>query len=302
MAKNIKIDDATKKQRDKRNIIHTVLSVLVIIVMFRQFFMGNYSNVFTCLLTIVLFTIPTVADRTLNIKLPIVLEALIMFFIFSAEILGEIQSFYTIIPFWDTLLHTINGFMMAAIGFAMIDILNQSPNFHMNLSPIFVAFIAFCFSMTIGVIWEFFEYLMDQFFLTDMQKDWLMKDVSSVLLNPSGLNDPIVIRDVTKTVITGTIDGVEQDWVINGAYLDVGIVDTMKDMIVNCVGVVVFSIFGFFYISNRGKGRVVSSFIPKLKTKEEIRETEEMLKARKEENEKKHEAKINRKKLKRKSK
>lgn len=302
MAKNIKIDDATKKQRDKCNIIHTVLSVLVIIVMFRQFFMGNYSNVFTCLLTIVLFTIPTVADRTLNIKLPIVLEALIMFFIFSAEILGEIQSFYTIIPFWDTLLHTINGFMMAAIGFAMIDILNQSPNFHMNLSPIFVAFIAFCFSMTIGVIWEFFEYLMDQFFLTDMQKDWLMKDVSSVLLNPSGLNDPIVIRDVTKTVITGTIDGVEQDWVINGAYLDVGIVDTMKDMIVNCVGAVVFSIFGFFYISNRGKGRVVSSFIPKLKTKEEIRETEEMLKARKEENEKKHEAKINRKKLKRKSK
>lgn len=302
MAKNIKIDDATKKQRDKRNIIHTVLSVLVIIVMFRQFFMGNYSNVFTCLLTIVLFTIPTVADRTLNIKLTIVLEALIMFFIFSAEILGEIQSFYTIIPFWDTLLHTINGFMMAAIGFAMIDILNQSPNFHMNLSPIFVAFIAFCFSMTIGVIWEFFEYLMDQFFLTDMQKDWLMKDVSSVLLNPSGLNDPIVIRDVTKTVITGTIDGVEQDWVINGAYLDVGIVDTMKDMIVNCVGAVVFSIFGFFYISNRGKGRVVSSFIPKLKTKEEIRETEEMLKARKEENEKKHEAKINRKKLKRKSK
>ena len=302
MAKNIKIDDATKKQRDKRNIIHTVLSVLVIIVMFRQFFMGNYSNVFTCLLTIVLFTIPTVADRTLNIKLPIVLEALIMFFIFSAEILGEIQSFYTIIPFWDTLLHTINGFMMAAIGFAMIDILNQSPNFHMNLSPIFVAFIAFCFSMTIGVIWEFFEYLIDQFFLTDMQKDWLMKDVSSVLLNPSGLNDPIVIRDVTKTVITGTIDGVEQDWVINGAYLDVGIVDTMKDMIVNCVGAVVFSIFGFFYISNRGKGRVVSSFIPKLKTKEEIRETEEMLKARKEENEKKHEAKINRKKLKRKSK
>ncbi len=225
-----------------------------------------------------------------------------MFLIFSAEILGEIQSFYTIIPFWDTLLHTINGFMMAAIGFAMIDILNQSPNFHMNLSPIFVAFIAFCFSMTIGVIWEFFEYLMDQFFLTDMQKDWLMKDVSSVLLNPSGLNDPIVIRDVTKTVITGTIDGVEQDWVINGAYLDVGIVDTMKDMIVNCVGAVVFSIFGFFYISNRGKGRVVSSFIPKLKTKEEIRETEEMLKARKEENEKKHEAKINRKKLKRKSK
>ena len=111
-----------------------------------------------------------------------------MFFIFSAEILGEIQSFYTIIPLWDTILHTINGFMMAAIGFAMIDILNQDPHFHINMSPLFVAFVAFCFSMTIGVIWEFFEYGMDQFFLTDMQKDWYVPNISSVLLNPSAVS------------------------------------------------------------------------------------------------------------------
>ncbi len=83
---------------------------------------------------------------------------------------------------------------MAAIGFAMIDILNQDPHFHINMSPLFVAFVAFCFSMTIGVIWEFFEYGMDQFFLTDMQKDWYVPNISSVLLNPSGLNDPIIIK------------------------------------------------------------------------------------------------------------
>ena len=172
--------------------------------------MENYANVFTCVLTLILFMIPSFVDRKLNIKLPIALEAVIMFFIFSAEILGEIQSFYTIIPLWDTILHTINGFMMAAIGFAMIDILNQDPHFHINMSPLFVAFVAFCFSMTIGVIWEFFEYGMDQFFLTDMQKDWYVPNISSVLLNPSGLNDPIIIKDITKTVISGTINGVPQ--------------------------------------------------------------------------------------------
>ena len=276
-------DVSLKKKRDKRKIIHTILSILVILVMVRQFFMENYANVFTCVLTLILFMIPSFVDRKLNIKLPIALEAVIMFFIFSAEILGEIQSFYTIIPLWDTILHTINGFMMAAIGFAMIDILNQDPHFHINMSPLFVAFVAFCFSMTIGVIWEFFEYGMDQFFLTDMQKDWYVPNISSVLLNPSGLNDPIIIKDITKTVISGTINGVPQDYAITGSYLDIGLIDTMKYMLVNCLGAIIFSIFGFFYIRTRGKGKVASSFIPQLKTEEEIEATEAMLRARKDE-------------------
>lgn len=287
-----KLTDMSKPQKLKqRQIIHLVLSILVVIVMIRQFFLGNYNNVFVCVMTLVLFMIPAFVDRHLNIRLPLALEAVIMFFIFAAEILGEIQSFYTIIPYWDTILHTINGFMMAAIGFAMIDILNQDPHFHINLSPLFVAFVAFCFSMTIGVLWEFFEYTADQFFLTDMQKDWLVGNVSSVLINPSGLNDPILIKDVTKTVISGTIDGVPQDWVINNAYLDLGLIDTMKDLIVNCIGAVVFSVIGLIYIKNRGKNRFVASFIPQLKTEEEIEATEAALKAQKEELAKKRERK-----------
>ncbi len=279
------LNDAEKKKKsDKRKIIHVVLSVLVILVMIRQFFMGNYSNVFTCILTILLFTIPTFVDHRLNIKMPILLEVIILFFIFAAEIMGEIQSFYTIIPLWDTILHTINGFIMAAIGFAMIDILNQSPRIHITMSPWFVAFVTFCFSMTIGVLWEFFEYGMDQIFLTDMQKDWMVHDIASVLLNPSGLNDPITIKDVTRTVISGTIDGIPRDWVIDGAYLDVGLIDTMKDLIVNCIGAIVFSIFGFLYIKTRGKGRLVTSLIPKLKTREEIMETQLMLNSKKKKN------------------
>lgn len=268
--------EASEKAK-KRIGIHGVLSILVLLVLVRQFMMGNWHNVFICLLTILLFMIPTIVDRRFNIKMPALLEGVILFFIFSAEILGEIQSFYTIIPIWDTMLHTINGFIMAAIGFAMIDILNRSPNIHINMSPWFVAFVTFCFSMTTGVLWEFFEFSMDYFTLTDMQKDWLVPSVSSVLINPSGLNDPIIIEDITKTVISGTINGIPQDWTINGAYLDIGIIDTMKDLLVNCLGAVVFSIFGFLYIKTRGKGHIVTSLIPKLKTEQEIKDAEETL-------------------------
>ncbi len=287
MNKNTERETSVKKKSDKRKMLHVVLSVLVVLVMIRQFFMGNYSHVFTCVLTILLFTIPTFVDRHLNIKMPILLEVIILFFIFAAEIMGEIQSFYTLIPMWDTILHTINGFIMAAIGFALIDILNQSPRIHITMSPWFVAFVTFCFSMTIGVLWEFFEYSMDQIFMTDMQKDWLVHNISSVLINPSGLNEPIIIKDVTRTVISGTINGAPQDWVVDGAYLDVGIIDTMKDLIVNCIGAVVFSIFGFLYIKTRGKGRIVTSLIPKLKTHEEIEQTRLELSERKKKKEKK---------------
>jgi len=285
MDNNKKMSDYTeiykKNKVRQRKIIHGILAVFVVLVMLRQFFMGNYNNVFVCVMTLVLFMIPSFVDRKLKIHLPLTLEAVIMFFIFAAEILGEIQSFYTIIPYWDTLLHTINGFMMAAIGFAMIDILNQDPHFHINMSPLFVAFVAFCFSMTIGVLWEFFEYTADRFFLTDMQKDWYVNNISSVLINPSGLNTPIVIKDITKTVINGTINGVPQEWVIDNGYLDVGIIDTMKDLIVNCVGAVIFSIFGLIYIKNRGKSVVAASFIPQLKTEAEIEMTQALLEEQK---------------------
>jgi len=170
------------------------------------------------------------------------------------------------------MLHTINGFLMAAIGFALIDILNNSPKFHFNMSPLFVAFVAFCFSMTVGVVWEFFEFSMDYFTLTDMQKDRMIADISSVLLNPTGLNDEIVIKGIESTTLTLS-DG--STYLIQGGYLDIGIIDTMKDLLVNLVGAVVFSVIGYFYIIGRNKGVFAKKFIPQLKEKETEKAEEE---------------------------
>ena len=249
--------------RRKRNVtaVYLLLRFAVILIMIAQFFNGNFENVFLCLLTLVLLMLPTMIERSLMIDLPNTLEIIIMLFIFAAEMLGEIQAFYTTYQGWDTMLHTLNGFLCAAIGFSLVDMLNRHERFSLSLSPVFMAIVAFCFSMTIGVLWEFFECAMDQLFLLDMQKDSIMHSISSVMLDPTGGTTPVIIRDITDVIV---VAGGEEIPLGLGGYLDVGILDTMKDLAVNFVGAVIFSFIGYFYVKNRGRGWFARRFIPRV--------------------------------------
>ena len=242
-------------------VVYVVLRMLVILMMVLQIFNKNYENVFLCILTLLLLFVPSFIQINLKIELPTALEITILIFIFAAEILGEIQAYYIRFPFWDTALHTINGFLAAAIGFALVDILNRSKKFSIQLSPVFVAIVAFCFSMTIGVLWEFFECSMDLFFGLDMQKDTIVHSIHSVMLDPAGANTPVEIDNITDVVVNGQSLGL-------GGYLDIGLLDTMKDLFVNFIGAVVFSTIGYFYVKNRGKGRFAKRFIPRLKSQD----------------------------------
>lgn len=246
--------------------VYIVLRFLVILSMILQILHQNWSNVFLCLLTLVLFTIPYFIDRAFKVTLPNALEIIIFLFIYAAEILGELQNFYGLFKHWDTVLHTINGFLCAAVGFSMIDILNRSDKFHIQLAPLFVALVAFCFSMTIGVLWEFFEYGADTFLKTDMQKDRIVQEISTVTLHPEGKNEPVVIEGIQDTVIQ-YIDknGNPTEAIIDGGYLDIGINDTMKDLLVNFIGAVVFSIIGMLYIRNRDGYKFAENFIPRIR-------------------------------------
>ena len=244
------------EKKKKKTGIELVLISLVVLSIVRQFFLGSYHNMFLGILTLILFMVPQLIENMVGVTIPAGLKGVILIFIFSAEILGEINAFYIKIPIWDTILHTTNGFLMAAIGFALIDLFNRSEKFSIKMSPYFVAFVAFCFSMTVGVVWEFFEFSMDWFFHTDMQKDWILPTISSVKLDPLGANNPIQVT-VESLVVNG------EEWNFGG-YLDIGIVDTMKDLIVNFVGAVVFSIIGIIYLKQRGKGKLASSLIPQV--------------------------------------
>ena len=255
------------KARKNRTKIQMVLTLIVVFSVIRQFFLGNYHNMFLGILTLILFMVPQFLDKKLSVTIPVGLETVILIFIFSAEILGEINAFYVKIPIWDSILHTTNGFLMAAIGFALIDLFNRSEKFSIKMSPYFVAFFAFCFSMTVGVLWEFFEFSMDQFFGLDMQKDWIVTAINSVKLNPTGANVPIHV-DVQSIVING------EQWNLGG-YLDIGLIDTMKDLIVNFIGAVVFSIIGILYLKNRERGKLAASLIPQVRNEDKIEAEDE---------------------------
>lgn len=256
--KNIK--EAYKENRKGVLVVYLLLRFLVILVMVRQIFLHNYWNAFLCILVLIQFLIPYFITKKLKIELPSIFEIIILLFIFSSEVLGEIQNFYGVFKHFDTVLHTLNGFLCAAVGFSLIDLCNNNSE-KFNLSPLYLTIVAFCFSMTIGVLWEFLEYSIDKVMLSDMQKDKLVTKISSVYLNPEGKNKAIVIDDINRTIIY-TSDG---ETIIDGGYLDLGLNDTMKDLIVNFVGAVVFSIFGYLYVINRDKYKIAEKFMPKKK-------------------------------------
>ena len=242
-------------------IVYLTLRALVIVMLILQLWNRNFENVFLCALTLILLVMPSLIQVTFKVELPTTLEIIILIFIFAAEILGEISEFYLVFPFWDVVLHTLNGFLAAAIGFSMVDLLNRSEKAVFHLSPLFTAIVAFCFSMTIGVIWEFFEFFMDQVMGYDMQKDTVIHIIRSVTLDPAGRNVPYVIGNITETAVNGQELGL-------GGYLDIGLIDTMQDLIVNFIGAAVFSVIGFFFVKNRGEGKLAGRFIPRRKAKE----------------------------------
>lgn len=248
-----------EKTKKSSIIVYIVLRTLVIFSMVRQILRGDLNNAFLCVLSLVLFTLSGVFQKKFKIKVPNLLEIIIYLFIYSAEILGEIHNFYGHIPAWDTILHTLNGFLCAGIGFSLVDLLNENSK-KIKLSPIYVAIVAFCFSMTVGVCWEFFEYSADKIVKTDMQKDVLVQEISTVYLDPNKENKTVLLKDIGKTIIYDKNNN--EIAVIDNGYLDIGINDTMKDLLVNFVGAVVYSILGYFYIKNRDKYKFASNFIP----------------------------------------
>lgn len=248
---------AYAKQRPKVFTVYVILRLLVVAALIRSAMLKEYESMFVCLLVLVLFMLPSFLERKLKIDLPDTLEIIILIFIFAAEILGELGCYFIHYPSWDTMLHTTSGFLCAAIGFSLVNLLNKDNRISLSLSPLYMAIAAFCFSMTIGVLWEFIEFSADRLFLLDMQKDTVIPTISSVTLDATNSNTPIVIRNINDVAVNGQSLGL-------GGYLDIGLYDTMEDLFVNFIGAVVFSLFGYFYVKHEGKGKLVESLVPRV--------------------------------------
>ena len=246
-------------KRDKKPfIVYLVLMAVILSITVISAIAGLWENVFTGVLATLLLLIPPFIEHSFDVRLPAALEILAYIFVFCAEILGEIGDFYRLFPLWDDILHTFNGFMFAAFGFCLVDIFNKNKRFRFELSPFFLALVAFCFSMTIGVLWEFFEYLADTVLSTDMQKDAIRNAINSVSI-PNAVGGKVThitgIRETQILLENGEIIAV------NG-YLDIGLMDTMADLFVNFIGAAIFCTIGFFYVKKQGKGFFAKHFIP----------------------------------------
>lgn len=251
-------------------IVYVVLRMVVILVMISQFLHGNYENVFLCILTLALFIIPSFVESNFQIELPDMLQVSILLFIFAAEILGEVRAYYIAFPYWDTMLHTVNGFLAAAVGFSTVDILNRNKRKTIHLTPFFIAMVGFCFSMTIGVLWEFFEFFMDTVIGFDMQKDTVIHTIRTVSLDKDGKNIVHSIKNITDVMVVSDGEIISLGL---GGYLDIGLIDTMKDLLVNFIGAIVFSVLGYFHIKKRDSKGFIKKLIPTAKVKEEAKET-----------------------------
>ena len=239
-------------------VTYLILRFIVILALALSLVEGNFDSAFICVLVLFLFLLPAFLKGRLSIELPSTLEIIIIVFIFAAEILGELSNYYVRYPYWDTLLHTTWGFLCAAVGYSLVDVLNRSERIKFDLSPLFLAIVAFCFSMTIGVLWEFFEFTIDRVLRLDMQKDTVIHAFSSVSLDPTLQNIPVLLDNITEVSVDGVPLGL-------GGYLDIGLYDTMEDLFVNFIGALVFSFVGYFDAKTKGGSKLAAELVPRLR-------------------------------------
>lgn len=175
-----------------------------------------------------------IMEKLLNLTFP-PLFLIAIFFIPVGNMLGCGFDFYTIIPPFDTILHTVSGFVFACLGFGLFTKLVGGPNERKNFFACLL--FGFAFSMMIAAFWELFEYGCSLVGPVDMQEDTIIDGFMSYLL--AGTHSAgIVVQDITQTVITF---GNGETLVIEG-YLDIGLIDTMVDMFVCLIGAVVYCV------------------------------------------------------------
>ena len=168
-----------------------------------------------CILGLITIHLPSILERKLRFELPSLLYTFYIIFLYCAIFLGEVRSFYYLVPQWDTVCHFCSSMMMGFFGLMVVTILNRDKHLSVSLSPFFVCLFAFCFSVTLGSIWEIYEFAADGLFGMNMQK---------------------------FTLADGTL-------LVGHAAL----ADTMKDIIVDVLGSLLASVIGFFSI-RKGKG------------------------------------------------
>lgn len=252
-----------KNQNNISNKIYWILSILMILFSFISLLLEIINHKTEYLLCYILTLSITIllhfSKNLLKVTIPSILKIFILLFIFSSEILGQVYNFYGLFKFFDNYVHILNGFICTSIGLYLVLLLKEKKKYQKNKIKL-ILLIAFCFSMTMEVLWEFYEYTSDNIFKKDMQRDQYINEIHSSFLDTNNKRNVISIKNI-KYVILYDENGIILNK-MNG-YLDIGLNDTMQDLFDNAIGSVIFCICGYIYMSNNHKYQFIENFIIK---------------------------------------
>lgn len=165
---------------------YLIYRILVLLALVLSVLYFDFLNILLSMLTLFLTFLPTIVKRRWHIHYPTEFEFVIMTFIFCSIVLGSIGSFYDHFPWWDIFLHTLSGVIIALIGFSMVYILNRGSIRKVSLSHSFVALFAFSFAISIGALWEIYEYSVDQLLGWNMQRSGLNDTMADLIVDTIG--------------------------------------------------------------------------------------------------------------------
>lgn len=153
-----------------RRLLVFVFSLILIAELFFTLFQGQWINSFLILAIIAVSLAPGLLNRRYKLNIPSEFQIMAIAFVFAALFLGEIRSYYERIWWWDIALHASSGLLLGIFGFLLVYVLNEDERIDLHLRPRFVALFAFLFAVTIGTLWEVFEFSADNLIGTNMQK------------------------------------------------------------------------------------------------------------------------------------
>lgn len=242
-------------------ILRCVLTAIVIVLFVLCLVIKNTKHAAYCVLTLVIFIIPPLLSFIGKFHIPRFLEISILLYTFTAEIFGELFNLYIDFPPFDSILHFLSGLIFLFFGVGLINVFMKEKNYIFTLKPMLVVLFGICLTLSIGVLWEFFEYSGDHLFGLDMQRDKVVNSFNTVNLDETKTNTPVRVEDIRDVKLVHS-NGEEESLGLGG-YLDLGVYDTMKDLFFALISSLFNSIFLYIYLKSKGKRmKFVSLFIP----------------------------------------
>lgn len=217
-------------------ITYITFMVLTLASLIQNIYLKNLASIGLCAIALFTLSLPNIIKKIFKLEIPLLLEVLLYIFIYAGIVLGSVYKLYDNFEMWDNILHYTSGILTSLIAYSLIYILGKKNNLSISLILIF----CFSFSLMTGVIWEFIEFTCDNTIRGDMQKDTIVNSIATTIYK-----DRLSIKDIDYTIIYSR----GKEYKIDNGYLDIGLIDTIKDLFANFLGAITYVILMYYHLA-----------------------------------------------------